>query len=312
MESALPVIRVSSLTERAARWSLLLQHLRREGDAGTAELIAFLATGEDLSLGPSLELPGIKASGPNTLRAAVFESFSWSQDPNVRSVVRNETLRSLQSVDNLGDALRYIGTLEYLEPGTHRADAIAALQRIAQKSNPDPRDLPFLVQAIGRFGAVELLPLAEARAMAQPTQGLGNLFGALWRVPPEWRQEITDRILANSSLVPVMKDAMPKLDYRLPTARGFALAWFQSNQPTTAKARVIEQLGSARDWTPNSIFQGDTWNPDPAIGTPGTPAQAESRLSLLDEVAAILSDPFIEEKLAKARAALQEQIARSR
>ena len=109
-----------------------------------------------------------------------------------------------------------------------------------------------------------------------------------------------------------MKDAIPKLDYRLPTARSFALAWFQFNQPTSAKAAAIAQLGSLGDWTPNSTFLGDDWKPDPAIGTPGTPEQAEARLSLLNEVATMFSDPFVQENLAKARAALEQQIARPR
>jgi len=310
IETALPVIRACDPQERTARWSLLLSQLRQQGASGLNAIAAFLATGEDLPLGPHLDLPGVSRDGPSTLRMAAFDQLIHSPDPAARPLLRNELLRSLQSSASMSDTLRNIGALEYLDRGTHRAAAVAAAQRIAETTNTP--NSAGLTQVITHFRATELLPLAEARAIEQPEKNLSDLFAALWKVPASQRQDITERLLANPSLLSVLNtpSTLQTLDYRLPAARDHALAWFTTAQSATTKATVIEQLASNSGWSPSVIFHGDDWNPDPTVGTPGTPAQAEARLALLDELAPYCPPPFLEQKLIAARAKLEQQLTR--
>ena len=92
------------------------------------------------------------------------------------------------------------------------------------------------------------------------------------------------------------------MDFRIPEVRDLALEWFGSSASATRKAGAVEFLASTEGWGP---YPGGSKVVPP--GSPGTPAQAEARLALLDEIAAICPEPLIQQKLKAARASLVQQ-----
>ena len=124
----------------------------------------------------------------------------------------------------------------------------------------------------------------------------------------ELRKETTERILADGRARPAMGAgyALHKLDFRIPQVREFALEWFGSSAVATEKAAAADQLSSNKGWGLNFAFNPDG-SPLAVPGSPGTPAQAEARLALLEEVASICPEPLIQQRLAAARANLVKQ-----
>ena len=311
MDTALPVIRACDPQERAARWGLLLAQLRREGDAGFAVMAAFLATGEDLPIGHRIDLPGLRLRGASTLRMAALEQVNWMSGPAARQAQIEGNLETLRQGKSAYDAVQLIRNLEHFDPGKHRNDAIVAMQRIASS---EARASSPLAEVISHFGAAELLPVAEKKALEEQKDGaFADLFGALWKVPAEQRDQVTTRMLSRADIgASNMTGALDKLDYRISAAREYAAAWFSSERPITAKAEAIERLGRADGFGPRIAFPADDWKPDPSVGTPGTAAQAEARLALLKEIEPFSNDALIRQKLAEARASLEQQLVNGR
>ena len=308
MDTALPVIRACAPEERAARWYLLLAQLRREEDAGLAVIASFLATGEDLPIGNRIDLPGLKLRGASTLRMAALDQVNGMNGPDIKQIQIDGNLQSLRLGKSAFDVVRLIRNLEHFDPGKHREDAIAAMQRAA---NSEANASSSIAQVIAHFGATELLPLAEKKAIGEQEDGAFNdLFGALWKVPAEEREQVTSRTLRRPDIMAAnMAGAVDKLDYRIPAAREYAVAWFSSEQPIARKADAIERLGSAAGFGPRFSFPTDDWNPNSAVGTPGTVAQAEARLALLEQIEGLRSEPLLQERILSTRRVLEEQVA---
>ncbi len=308
MDTALPVIRACAPEERAARWYLLLAQLRRQEDAGLAVIASFLATGEDLPIGNRIDLPGLKLRGASTLRMAALDQVNGMNGPDIKQIQIDGNLQSLRLGKSAFDVVRLIRNLEHFDPGKHREDAIAAMQRAA---NSEANASSSIAQVIAHFGATELLPLAEKKAIGEQEDGAFNdLFGALWKVPAEEREQVTSRTLRRPDIMAAnMAGALDKLDYRIPAAREYAVAWFSSEQPIARKADAIERLGSAAGFGPRFSFTTDDWNPNSAVGTPGTVAQAEARLALLEQIEGLRSEPLLQERILSTRRVLEEQVA---
>jgi hypothetical protein len=92
----------------------------------------------------------------------------------------------------------------------------------------------------------------------------------------------------------------------VPAARDFLLAYFASPALGSQKAAVVQQLGEVIE---ERTYPDEVNTPNPAIGNPGTPAQARARLELLDQISPLCPEPLIQQKIAAARASLRVQVA---
>jgi hypothetical protein len=306
LDAALPVLRACEGQERTARSLLLLSELRRAGPEGFAAMRELLVI-DDLPFGPRFAIPHATFMGPRSLHAAVLNELSKSDDPEVRSLFLVDANRLLRSSETITDAYGAIQKLDRLEPGAHRADAIEALQRFTRDEQvASGMDTDLLWRLAAQFGAVELLPELEAIARQQSGKALPDLFGALWAMPATAREETTQRILSDTDLQPGIRSGytLQKLDYRIPAAREFAVAWFRSPVNPTDKAEAVDRLASAFGWGPEALLRAKSGSP---AGTPGTAPQATARLRLLDEIAPLCPEPLIQQRIAAARKILNEQ-----
>jgi hypothetical protein len=301
LATALAVIRTADPQERAARWSLVLGQLVERGPAGLDAIAAFLATGEDLPLGLRLELPGIKLTGPRTLRMAALSQLPYFKSPAAQALHIRETLRSLSMAPSPEDSAQLIQYLEYVQPGKHRAAITEAARRAAEGDDPDA--MRVLSQVVTRFGATELVSAAEARALKDPEKDMPEFLGMLWSVPPKVREEATGRILAAESPAAWLEKSIPKLDYQSPAAREATIAWFSGQASTTAKIQALENLASTEKWGAHFGFSSGA----ATVGNPGTAAQAEARLKVLDEIARWCTTPALAESWEAARVRLERQ-----
>ena len=315
--AAMPEIRACDDRERAARVSLLTKQLEREGAAGVEAMIALLATGEDWPLGALLRSANMTIVGEKNLREALLLALARSKEPAAGLVVRAEAMLDLQHTDSAETAMRRTALLERLEPGAHRADAIAAMLRVWAGPNagwnPDMGGTFHALHVMAHYGATELLPLVEAEALKRPDVHLSDYIGALWSLPAGTRGQAMQRLLANDSALAELDKfpSLQKLDYRIAEGREFAAGWFSSEHPAAEKAREIEMLGKTEKWGPTNRLIYSNAPPKLIAGTPGSAEQARARLALLDEIAPHCPDPLLQEKIAEARSALLQQ-ARAR
>lgn len=317
VDSALAAMRAGDPQERAALSELLLKQLAHEGPAGVTALAALLATGEDFPLGPLLQVNALTIMSGQTLRRAVIFALARSPEPGAWAVAREEALHSIRTTPSMEDAAELIALVERREPGTHRAEAVAAMLRVmAAPDNGWRPEVSGAFQALlvmAHYGAAELLPAVEAAALRHPGAQLTDYLGALWSLPAATREDALRRVLASETAQAALErnPALNKLDQRNPTARDFAAAWFASEHPEYEKARQIEMLAQTEYWEPTNhlISRSSSDKPPHLPGVPGTPEQARARLSLLDQIAPSCPGPLLQEKLAAARAALQKQLA---
>jgi hypothetical protein len=301
--------------ERAAHVSLLVSRLGREGAAGVEAMVRLMKSGENYSMGLLLKGRNLSVGGATSLQHALLNSLSQSADPTVWPVCRDVVVNLIRTAASPRDAEEMIRFLEKKEPGSHRAEAVAAILRLGNGSAGTEQAATGRFPALNvmaHYGAAELLPLVEREVLEHPAAHLQDFMGALWTLPLDVRAEVTSRALASEAGQQVFGKHPPihRLDYRIPQAVEYAVARFQEDRPATMKAEWIKNLGtSERRWgTSYPLNNTTTTGAMNAPGVPGTPEQARVRLDLLSQISPYCPEPLLQERIEQARAALQEQL----
>jgi len=196
--------------DRAAKVKALIQSLGTNRKAGLAAISEYLARNTDVYLGAGFEEKDGRITTAPSLRIALLDALQdWpgAESTAIASAILQHPERALE----VAIAARI---LEMNAPGTHREEIIQAFQKLPSDEEEDPDfaggTSQFLFSALSHFGAKELLPEAEKRALTNPALSV-QFIAALESFP-------------DAVLIQNLNSLLPRINVLAETSFGFSPA----------------------------------------------------------------------------------------
>ncbi len=274
----------------------LVVKLRAHGQDGLKVVREFFAASGDVKLRNGFEMADGKIKSAPSLRIALLEALSdWPGAVEVNREIARSTSRGFE-------AAIAIRNLEKSAPGVHRAEAIRAMQELAQR--PDRGEFAmeganYLIEAMRHFAAPELVPAAE-RMVGELPLVAAVLVDALADFPDVVRGPALDRIFSNPGIAaqfaanPYMLRNLP---FSEPRVVKNVAGLFSGGMTPRQQGRFLAEFGAGRDYT----VKPDFFPEKAAAAKPGNPAaDIKGRLDFLAQIEPAAA-PEIRQQVAEAR-----------
>ncbi|HXJ55083.1 MAG TPA: hypothetical protein VNU68_00315 [Verrucomicrobiae bacterium] len=305
--------------EQAAAWKHSLQALVQQGAAGVPAIRDFLALSKDLSLGSV----NAQMLGYDTVRGALFDALRQIGGPE-------GTQASLEALNGTGDpreVLALARNLESMAPGEHRGEMLDSARQVlgmASRGELAGYDVGPLFEVFQKYGGAEALADLEqawgqwryygAIGLANLPEGAGipslikmatgpggdrgqalEMLAQVSLQYPEARAVLLDQIRGGKvapNQWPYLGSVLGGDHYQLPDALWYAA---QNGAP------IDRQKTAHIEWGNQNFYQGP-------IPGGSSPDQVSQQLALVEEIAAIASDPAAAQALQNARAVLNRRL----